>query len=271
MRRIVRSTQRIGQSNSAPKEPTVLRQPKIAAVTPHMVEQKLFPWRPILRILLAAAVTAGVVWLLNSPIFMVRTVTVEGTKNVDKDLIIKQINTHSNLWLFPVASTEKKIKKASPLIADVAIYRGVPDALKVVIAERVMAVHWQSDGHDYVLGLDGKVIDQMTPSSGMPKVVDETNIQPSSGNTVVTAGFIQFVINTQQIFSKIIGKDIDHFEVGNTTFDLTVVPKDGPKLILDTIRNPDVQLSAGKLVLDQDKDKIKQYLDLRVPGKAYYQ
>ncbi len=258
-----------------PKSPnvnrtTVLRPPKIASTTNRIKARTPFPWRPVLRIIVAALVAAFLVWLLNSPLFMVRSVEVSGIKNVSKKLVVDQVPIQGNLWLFPSSKVESRIKQASPYVADVVIYRGIPNAVRVVVAERVLAVLWESNGQPYIIGLDGAVIAQAKPEESIPRVVDTSNAQYKVGDRVATPGFIHFVRTVKDTFQPIMSTELDHLEVGETTFEVTVIPGSGPKILLDSTRNPETQLKAGKAVMDQYKDVIKEYLDLRVPGRGYF-
>ncbi|MFA6081850.1 MAG: FtsQ-type POTRA domain-containing protein [Patescibacteria group bacterium] len=256
----------------APKisQKTVIRQRKISASTAPIKSKKQFPWRPIVRIIFFACVVSLAVWLANSPIFTVRNVTIDGLKTVDLKLVSKQIPSGANLWLFPTKKTEDAIRKSSPLIADVVVYRVIPDSIKVVVVERVMAAEWRSNNASFLVGLDGKVIVTASPPYEMPVVVDTTNIAYTNGESVATPGFIHFITTSYEKFNIIIGQPLDHFEVGATTFDVTAIPKSGPKIILDATRDPIIELKAAKLVLDQFPSQIKEYLDVRVVGKAYY-
>ncbi len=270
MRLISTRTPRIGNRNDK-NQASIRRQPKIGSATSRIQASKPFPWRPILRIVFASIVVAFIVWLMNSPIFLVRAYNITGLKNVPEDAVAQQMPKKSNLWLFPANKVRDRVKTASPLIADVAIYRKVPNTIQVVVAERVLALQWQSADKSYIVGLDGDIIAQMDPKQVLPKVVDTTNIVPAVGKQVVSPGFVQFIQQLQAQFQTIIGVPLDHMEIGETTFDVTAVPKTGPKIILDSTRDPAVQLKAGKPVLEQFGDKIKQYLDLRVPEKGYFQ
>ncbi len=249
----------------------IIRQPKIAKSTDKIVEQKSFPWQVVFRIILTLSIVFFVAWLFNSSIFKVRQVIVAGNVNVPTSLILANAPVNDNLWLYPVSATERKIRSASPLIADVAIYRGVPDVIKIQIAEHSMIADWQTGGQDYILGIDGQLLLKEKPRKPILKLDDTKNLPVHAGEKVVTAGFVQFILSVEHNFQNIIGQPIDHIEIGDTTFAITVVPKSGPKILLDSTRDAVVQLKAGKLVLNQYGKNIKQYLDLRVPGRAYYQ
>ncbi len=248
----------------------IRRQPKIAGRTVRIRERKMFPWRPILRIVFASLIVASVVWLLNSPLFTVRAIAVQGLSNVPEKLVLDQVPRRSNLWLFPTRQTSARIKKASPLIADVGVYRIIPDTIRVVVAERKPGIDWQVQDRHFLIGTDGTVIEEAALQIDLPRVVDTVGAVPNPGAAVVTPGFVHFIQALQNQFEKVVGLPLDHLEISETTFDVTALPKSGPKILFDSTRSSDVQLQAAKLVLDQFKDQIHEYVDMRVPGKAYY-
>lgn len=270
-RRIIHTpTPRIGGVKKRQEGAYIGRTPKIGIVTTRIREKRFFPWRPIFRIILVSIIVAVGIWALYSPIFTVRSIAVEGTNNVSQEFVMDQIPLHLNLWRFPVRKLETTIHRSSPYIADVAIYRGIPDAIRVVVVERTLTADWQTGGKHFLLGLDGTVVASGDPPTAMLKIVDTQNLEPTPGQSVVTPGFIQFALALANAFEPTIGVHLKQLEIGATTFDVTAVPETGPKIILESSRRPDVQLHAAKEVMDQFKDGIKEYIDMRVPGKAYY-
>ena len=270
MRLIARRTQKLGQKSPKAAKSTILRQPKIGKTTNRVISRKPFPIVPIVRIIVISGMVAFSVWLFNSPLFLVRNVEVEGLKNADKNAVLQHVPEHANIWLLSRSNVAKNIRQSSPYIADVVVLRGIPDTIRIKIAERVLAVEWVSSDKHYIVGLDGTVIAEGTPHEPIPKVVDVANVPATVGHTVATPGLIHFIGEVYGNYQNKIGSEIDHLEVGETTFEIAVMPKTGSKMVLDTTRSADNQLTAGKLVLDQKASDIKEYLDLRVPGKAYY-
>ncbi len=247
------------------------RQPKIAVSTQAFREKKQFPWRPIMRISLLSGLTFLIVWALNSPLFTIRHIQIDGLKNVSRDVVLQHVPPHTNLWTFRTKEVAEQIKKSSLLIADVGIYRGIPDTIRIAIAERTLVVDWESNGKHVSIGRDGRAIVEGVPNQPMIHIIDTTNLEVHVGDTVATPGFIHFVETADARLNDVFQMKLDHLEVGITTFDVTVVAEHGPRLVLDSTRNAEIQMKAAKLVTDQYGDKIKQYVDLRVPGKAYYQ
>lgn len=270
-RRIIHTpTPRIGGEKKRTPHRLIGRTPKIGMTTTRIREKRIFPWRPIFRIILVSTVVAAVVWAMYSSLFTVKTIAIEGTANVSKDVIEKQIPQNQNLWRFPAGTLESSIRRSSPYIADVAIYRGIPNAVRVVVVERTLAIDWQSNGKHFLLGLDGTVVAASDPPTPLLVIVDKQNIEPTVGQAVVTPGFVQFAVSLGSSFESAIGVHLKQLEIGETTFDVTAIPETGPRIIVESSRGAAVQLKAAKEVMDQFKDGIKEYIDMRVPGKAYF-
>lgn len=249
---------------------SIVRQPKIALSTARMHERKAFPWRPIFRILFFASLVAGAVWIFYSPIFVVRTVAVEGLEIIPQNVVVATIPKTANLWLFPISEVKNKIKQSSPYVADVVLYRGIPNAIRIIVAERVLVADWESSNKHYLIGLDGTVIAAADPPKPLLKIVDTTGIFPIVGKPVASPGFIHFVTTLEGSFEKIVGVPIQQLEIGETTFDVTIVPQSGPRVIVESTRNAEVQLKSARAVLDEFGEKITEYIDVRVAGKGYY-
>lgn len=269
MRRIISvSTRKYGSGGG--KSGLIGRQPKIAGGTSRIREQTRFPWRPIIRIIILSILVFGVVWALNSPIFLVRNTVIQGLRSVPEDDVRAVLPKQSNLWLYPVNLTIKKVRAVSPLVADAAIYRQAPSTVRLVVAEKVQAIDWIANDKHYIVGVDGAVIFQGSSALSLPRLYDLTNMTPAIGKAVVTAGFVHFVQELSLQYPLVFATEFERLEIGATTFDVTVIPKSGPRIILDTNRPAEAQLKAAKILLDQYKDNIKEYVDLRVAGRGYY-
>ena len=63
---------------------------------------------------------------------------------------------------------------------------------------------------------------------------------------------------------------IQHFEVAETTFQLTAVNEDQIKIMLNVLEPLSEQMNALNKVYIANKNDIKEYVDLRVEGRVYY-
>src|SRR3990167_7634542 len=121
------------------KRSSVKRPPKLSGVTDKVMEKKRSIWRSIYRILVILVVISTLIWAFFSPVFTISDVIIVGNKNVDIESVRPAVPIALNLWRYPTSKVINNIKNVSPLISDVAIYRGVPNTIKVDIAEKVVA------------------------------------------------------------------------------------------------------------------------------------
>jgi hypothetical protein len=247
----------------------IRKHPKMSGLTDKVIEKKPSIIRPLMRIVIILLSLGLFAWALFSPIFAVSEVIIAGNVNVGSEKVSAVVPTNINLWRYPTAKVAAKVKDVSPLISDVAIYRGVPNSIKIDVAEKNVAVIWQSGEDKFIVGMDGNAIMKPDKEYAVPLVIDSSGILIKMNDNVASTSFISLVIEVANAFESIIGVPIDHFEVGVTTFEITVVGKTGPKLIMNTQRDGKLQLEAAKIVLTSHPDKVKEYIDLRVLGKAY--
>lgn len=64
--------------------------------------------------------------------------------------------------------------------------------------------------------------------------------------------------------------EINSIEIGEVTLELTVVTKDGLRIIFDTTKNLGNQIDRLKNVLEQYGKDIHEYIDLRIENKVFY-
>ena len=98
--------------------------------------------------------------LANSAGFRIRTVVINGRKQLSQDevLAIGGVNGRSSL-LFTDAATVRDRLKANPWIADATILKLYPGQLQIDIVERSAFALWQQDGRLSVIADDGAVLE----------------------------------------------------------------------------------------------------------------
>jgi cell division protein FtsQ len=98
--------------------------------------------------------------LANSAGFRIRTVVINGRKQLSQDevLAIGGVNGRSSL-LFTDAATVRDRLKANPWIADATILKLYPGQLQIDIVERSAFALWQQDGRLSVIAEDGAVLE----------------------------------------------------------------------------------------------------------------
>ena len=267
------------------------RNPKIYVTTPEPT-----PWDRLQRRkrlatgIFVAIFTVGLFWLLFfSPVFAVTELLVEGPATQDMRGRFEEFRG-KNIFLLNSDRLEQELKAQYPHIKSLAIFRGLPNALKIELLTREEAMLWETGGTRYLIDFEGVpfadvtnnleqtlapslqgIVEQPATSAvaGLPLVVDTRNAPVVIGSPLVSPEFVVFAQTVTKDFQPTTGLGITALRVGETTFQIEVVTTEGFTVFLDTTRKPTPQLTALKKILETNRDKVKEYVDLRVAGKAY--
>ena len=144
----------------------------------------------IVKVILLIAVLLGIIiYLMLSPIFNIKNITVEGNEQISSEQIISLSTIQKDMNLFKVSNKDTIAKiKENPYVKTVQIHRVWPDTIQINITERVatfMLEHGSSyaymDNQGYILEISA------TPKDGLAKIAGfstaEENIVP--GNRLV--------------------------------------------------------------------------------------
>jgi len=168
---------------------------------------------------------------------------------------------------------ENDLMKADPMIKTVTVRRSWPHGLVVTATLKEPAIGWASGDQVYLIDKDGTAIGIMPAGATYPVIYDGSNLPVAIGQRVMTshlAGYMQAL----PAALTAAGVTPTRYEVKDTTLDLYVTTNKGYKLILDTsrpIEDTTANLKAVLASLAAQKRTPAQYIDLRVPDKAYYQ
>ncbi len=234
---------------------------------------RLLTWRPTRQWLMVIAVllvAIGLVWLVTaSALFRIADVVVlgEATPAIDDalhDLIGR------NLLFLKEHELLTDLMATDPSLASLHIVRGFPDHLQVVIARRHPVLVWQVGETAWAIDPSGVAFGlDPTTSVGIPRIIDSRGQPVSAGEQLLSVDFVAFVEKAFAQGPLVIGGAIDHGEVGETTFHLSLVTEWGWTIVVDTTRPIDGQYANLGLLLAQHRADIHTYVDLRLAGKAY--
>jgi cell division septal protein FtsQ len=209
---------------------------------------------------------------LFSSWFKIGEIMIEGNSLLSKELVKESIPIGQNIFLLNIDKTRTTLLKRFPEIKSVEIYRGIPNAIKIVLLEREGKIRWQSGDSVYLISDQGEVVRKIIGDEGKdsPKIIDKTNLPVVPGTQLVSPSFIAFVSNVNTNFYEIVNiKPLD-FEVGETTFDVVLRTDAGFYVKLNTLRSSKKQLENLKKVLVAKRQDVKEYVDIRIDGWAYY-
>jgi cell division septal protein FtsQ len=232
--------------------------------------KKQIPWKQIFVGILVAIIFLGLIYLLFfSAVFKIQDVELSGANSADQNIILQMVKQNAvgkNIFLWDKNTVENEIYSQYPLISTVSVYKGLPNAIKVVLQNTTPVIDWQTGGQTYLIDQNGKVIKQAA-QNGLIKVVDLENLAVNPGDEILPQFFINF-LNDFLTATKKTNLKIDHFEVSESLYDLSAVTNKNIKLILSPERNPSdmlqqYQQATGKVGLPQ------QYIDLRFPNRVF--
>jgi cell division septal protein FtsQ len=234
---------------------------------------KLSPviWRVIFFLMLlgAAAYLA-----FFSSVFEVKDVIIEGNELLSQAQIADAVPRGENIFLLDTDNLKSQIKEQVPEIKDMEIYRGIPNALKVVVLENDKAMIWESQGRKYLVNSQGVAYMDVTEIAGqfadLPRVVDSDNLVVKLNKRIVMPSFVAFIKNVSSNIKSGVNLEPDYFEVVETTVDVRLHTKSNYYVKFDTMRSSTKQLDDLKRVLVGKAPTINEYVDLRIPGWAYY-
>jgi hypothetical protein len=125
------------------------------------------------------------------------------------------------------------------------------------------------DGEGTVFQYSGEQLNGVVVAN-LPNVIDLQNQPVTEGKQLMSRQFVNFIQQTNSFFVNRFPIPIDHFEIGQSSFEVTLVTKDGWKALLDTTRQPESELQALQQVFEHFHADIHEYVDLRVSGRAYF-
>lgn len=217
----------------------------------------------------------GVYFIFFSREFKIKDIIVEGNHLVSTEKIDSYFPKNSNILTINLTQTKSEILKDNLEIQDLQIYRGIPNAVKIVILEYQNKIIWQTNEGQYLVSSSGRVTKKINPGDqdgvGFPIVVDGKNLPITLGTQLLSPNFIAFIYNINNNFFNETNIKVTGFEVPDTTFDVNVKTDAGFYVKFNTMRSSAKQLNDLKNILVEKKPGIHQYVDMRIDGWAYYQ
>lgn len=213
-------------------------------------------------------------FLFFSDYFIINEVIVEGNELVSAEKIQSEVDFQKNILLFDTDYYEELIKNEVPEIKQAVIYKGIPNAVKIVVLEYEKSLVWKSANKYYLVSAGGyaykDITDIFSEYEYLPLVEDYAAIKVGNNQQVVSSSFIAFINNIDQSISDVANIDPGKFSVTETTVDVFLETNKGYYIKFDSLRSSAKQLDNLKKVLVEKGDEIHDYVDLRIDGWAYY-
>ncbi|EKD56781.1 MAG: hypothetical protein ACD_58C00093G0004 [uncultured bacterium] len=214
-------------------------------------------------------------WVFGSGFFKVKEIIIKGSLNAEVQSEIESFKG-KNILTFVLGNTEEKLAQKQSSIKEINILRGIPNTLKIDVTVRKPIFSWKSQDKTYLVddgGIaflegDGVVVNE--EGTKLSLLADTNNMPVEPSKQIVTKEFVSFINDLIKYAPEKSGVNIGEMRIFETTFELEADTDQGYKIKLDTTRNVVTQLEVLKKIVDQYRNQIKEYVDLRVEGRVYY-
>jgi len=211
-------------------------------------------------------------FIFLSPFFSLRNVFFEGEPTDELKLDLDNYKG-KNVLLVSQENIRENLNKKYTIYKNIDIYKGLPDSIKVILYKRTRSFIWQTQSGAYSVDEDGVIYEKISsiPADNQsPIVTDNKSLPAQLGQKIVVGDFIQFVNEVSAKFNEKTKMKISQIGVEETTYHLHIKTDAGFMVMLDTMRNLDDQLEDLGLIHSKYGSDIKEYVDLRIAGRAYY-
>lgn len=237
----------------------------------------------IVKLLFWLAVLVEAVHIIFfSTFFQITKVYVTGNQFTTAESVQALVPMKSNIFFFNKNELAHQILE-NPVITSVNILKGLPNSLKIVLQEREPALIWESGSTANILDSNGLVFAQY-PISSLPNnqtslgqylqktaiLVDTKAVPVKMDQQVVSDQFISFVQEAGKEMNTLLPQfSINHWEIGDTTYDLTMVTNSGLRVIFNTLGSPDPQVRNLTRLIQQENIPSHAQIDLRIDRWAF--
>ena len=208
-----------------------------------------------------------------SSYFKIKEVIIDGTEISNKNEIASSVLLGHNILFTKNINMENDILSKFPEIKEVQIYKGIPNAIKVVVLEYDKSLVWQIGEKYYLVSSRGivykEITDKIADYTSLPRVLDKRNVAVSERQHILSPNFVSFTMNIIKDFKEYTNLEPDYFWVDETTMDLVLQTKEVIYVKFDTMRSSKKQLTNLKNVLISKRAEINEYVDVRIDGWAY--
>lgn len=231
-----------------------------------------FWWKFFKRVLIITF-CVGIIWFfLFSSFFTVNNIEISGTQLVAKKAIIDILPKGENIFLYPVKEKNREILSHYPEISSTAIFRGLPNSIKIEITEYSPSVLWKRNitcGFVNENGIFYYLLKEELTDFQLPLVIENIPSQLKVKDQVATASFITFVKEVKEGFFDLPQITFDHVELGVNNFDIVIKTKENIDILMSTDEDLNRQLFYLKEILEKRRDKVTKKIDVRIPRWGY--
>lgn len=235
-------------------ERTALRSRK--RFTRRQWRRRWLAWRYVVASILLIALVAGSIWFVYfSTVLTVKRVDVEGETSLTREQILAQANVPEGEQLarLDIDAIANRLRSVAA-IRTVDVSRKWPDAVRIIVEERVAVAVIDIGGRLRGLDADGVVFNEYAkPPPGLPRVSSTTQTTPEALKEAATV-----IAALPQRLSRL----VDHVEV-LTVDQITLVLRDGRTVVWGSSDDSRQKAEVLLALLDQPA----RIYDVSVPSQ----
>lgn len=247
---------------------------------PHQFKKKKsiirnrFFWRGIL---IFVFIISLFYFLFLSKTFQVEMITVSGEEKVSTEgiklLVEKKLENKilffktKSIFLVNLDEIKNDILNNFPQTAEVEIGRGFPDALNILVIERLSLVTWCQGENCFLLDNEGVIFEEAQPEEVLPKITDKQKISAvSPGEKVIEKENLNLILEIERKIKENLKIDVVEFIIVSEER-LNVKTAEGWEIYLNFKEDINWQLTKLNLILEErippEKRRNVEYIDLR--------
>lgn len=219
--------------------------------------------------------------VLFSNLFQINNIVVQGPNtalsqdlNREVEQFLKSRVLGRNWLLLNTKELQGVLQKSFSGQESITVDKIFPSKLVVKTDEQKSALIWKTGTRRYLLSVNGRVMSELQPDQTIDLIIitDSSNVPLQVGSQAVSRQFVTF---TTAIVKAITDQSLGPAEtlVRETTGELVVKTNQGYEIRFDTTADPDSQIRSLASILDLLKSQNKkpaEYIDLRIPNRAFY-
>ena len=141
---------------------------------------------------------AVMIALLNSPLFDIESVDVEGTEVVSAASVRQLVGLKGQHVMLADLEAARKRVAALPMIKEVTVLRDWPNGIRVVIVEREPWGRWRANNTVWAIDAEGVILEGAAPSSDGPIVTQVSALPAIHAGAIVDTSAIELATELQR-------------------------------------------------------------------------
>jgi cell division protein FtsQ len=219
-----------------------------------------------------ALVAVATYLLINSSLFVVREVRVQGTHSLDHAALIEISRLQGeNILRLPLNRARQQLL-AVPQVKSVTFGRNWPHGVTVRVEERLPVAFWSVAGKDYVVDEDGVVLAGGAPDGPAPRIVEVGNDRTLAAGDRVHPDAIALARRIFKESPRFLGASVDLLEY-RPAVGVTAVFQSGMRVTFGDERAYEYKVAVLAELLDHlsGQGKAPKTVDLRFGARVTYE